>query len=122
ARVHAGQDLLEVLHEHGGQLGQTRVEGRRLLEVAVQELDERGVELGLALEHGREELPALAVRAAGEAPARGRTRRLPEAVEAGRACRGGGEAPGRGRERGRGGESRHTRRGGPARAPPARPA
>ena len=79
ARVHHGQDVLEVLHERRGHLGQARVQAGRLLEVAVEDLDERGVELGLALEDGREQLPALAVRAAGEAAALPAGRAAPRA-------------------------------------------
>ena len=66
ARVHHGQDALEVLHQRGRHLRPGARAARAVsVEIAVQDLDQRGVELGLPLEHGREQLPALAVDAAG---------------------------------------------------------
>jgi hypothetical protein len=73
--------VLEVLHQRRRHLGQPRVQRRRLLQVAVEDLHERGVELGLALEHGGEQLPALVVDDPADTALVRRAGQLPPAIE-----------------------------------------
>ena len=81
AGVHHGLDPLGVADQGLGHLAQAGVVPRPVLEVGVQEADEDGVELRLAVDHGRERVEGAAVECFAQAAPVRPGRRRPEAVQ-----------------------------------------